>query len=232
MSKQSDFISVIAPLARAEYTNRNKWVLPSVCISQAALESGWNVNAKTLFGIKGNGSALQTVEYINGKYQSVTASFKSYPNVSAAVHGYYDLICGSSRYSGAVNNPDYVAAIHAIKAGGYATDPSYTDKIISIIKQWNLIQYDKKLRVSSPVSQSVENHPVFTYGKDYRVTASALRVRFQPTRYSKIRKMYPSGTVFTCLQVIDSSDGVWIRTPSGWVCGYDKTVNKYYAVDK
>lgn len=232
MSKQTDFINIIAPLARAEYTNRTKWVLPSVCIAQAALESGWNTKAQTLFGIKGNGSSLQTVEYINGKYQTVTAAFKSYPSVAAAVHGYYDLICNNKRYSGAVNNPDYVSAIQAIKAGGYATDPNYVNKIISIIKSNNLTQYDKKLRSTSPEPKKAPA-PLFSYGRDYRVTASALRVRFQPSLGSKIKKMYPRGTVFTCLQTYNSSDGtVWVRTPSGWVCGYDGRTRSSYAVAK
>lgn len=142
MTKQEDFINAIAPLAQAEYTNRNRWVLPSVCIAQAALESGWNKNAKTLFGIKGKGSRLNTVEYINGKYVNTTASFKAFPSLAASVHGYYDLITGNSRYSGAVNNSNFRLAIQAIKNGGYATDPNYVNKIISIINQHNLTKYD------------------------------------------------------------------------------------------
>ena len=56
MSEKTDkFINTIGLLARNEYMSRKKWVLPSVCIAQAALESGWNLNAKTLFGIKGKG---------------------------------------------------------------------------------------------------------------------------------------------------------------------------------
>lgn len=142
MSKQTDFINVIAPLAQAEKQNRQRWVLPSVCIAQAALESGWNVNAKTLFGIKGKGSTLKTVEYINGKYVNTTASFKAYPSLAASVHGYFDLITGLPRYSGAVNQSDALTAITAIKNGGYATDPSYVPKIMSIINQYHLTQYD------------------------------------------------------------------------------------------
>lgn len=144
MSKQSDFIGVIAPLARAEFLNRDRWVLPSVCIAQAALESGWNLKAKTLFGIKGTGSKLKTNEYINGKYVTTTASFKAYPNLAAAVHGYYDLITGNSRYSGAVNNLNYETAVMAIARGGYATAPNYANSVLSIIRGYNLAQYDNR----------------------------------------------------------------------------------------
>lgn len=145
MSEKTDtFIRVIAPLAQAEYQNRSRWVLPSVCIAQAALESGWNPKARTLFGIKGKGVSMNTVEYINGRYVDTTASFKSYPNLAAAVHGYYDLITGNARYGGAVNNPDPHSAIIAIKNGGYATDPSYVAKVWSIIRNYGLTKYDAR----------------------------------------------------------------------------------------
>ena len=53
--KTINFINTIGVLARNEYLSRDRWVLPSVCIAQAALESGWNLEASTLFGIKGEG---------------------------------------------------------------------------------------------------------------------------------------------------------------------------------
>lgn len=145
MSKQDTFIKTIAPIAQAEYTNRSRWVLPSVCIAQSALESGWNLEAKTLFGIKGKGNNLKTLEYINGKYESVTASFKAYPTIAAAVHGYYDLITGAARYSQAVNNSDCTQAVYAIARGGYATAPDYANAVIKIITNYKLTKYDVRL---------------------------------------------------------------------------------------
>lgn len=144
MSKQSDFISGIAPIVREQYLTRSRWVLPSVCIAQAALESGWNLKASTLFGIKGKGTEAQTKEFISGKYVSLKASFQRYPTVTAAVVGYYDLITGSPRYARAVCNPDYVSTICAIKDGGYATDPQYTGKIIRLIQMYGLQRYDQR----------------------------------------------------------------------------------------
>jgi flagellum-specific peptidoglycan hydrolase FlgJ len=64
MSTKTDkFIETVGVLARNEYLSRKKWILPSVCIAQAALESGWNLEAKTLFGIKGKGFVATTSEY-------------------------------------------------------------------------------------------------------------------------------------------------------------------------
>lgn len=155
MTKQERFINTIAPLAEAEYTNRARWVLPSVCIAQAALESGWNLEAKTLFGIKGKGNNLKTLEYINGKYESVTASFKSYPTIAAAVHGYYDLITGNARYSQAVNNSDAIAAALAIARAGYATAPNYGAILSKLITQYNLTAYDYRLTAEDPDIEAV-----------------------------------------------------------------------------
>lgn len=142
MSKQSNFINAIAPLCVNEYLKRKKWVLPSVAIAQASLESGWNINAKTLYGIKGKGITSVTKEEINGRLIPTTANFKVYPNIAESVKGYYDLITSSGRYKKAVNNPDYKNTIIAIHNGGYATDSQYSNKIIKIIEQYNLTVYD------------------------------------------------------------------------------------------
>ena len=122
MSKQSEFIGALVPLAQAEYAERNT-ILPSVCVAQAALESGWNLQANTMFGIKGNGQALMTKEYINGKYESVTASFRSYPNLAASVDGYYDFMQNNRRYSYAISLKEPYSQIQAIARAGYATAP-------------------------------------------------------------------------------------------------------------
>ena len=144
MSKQSDFISAIAPLAQAEYTERGT-ILPSVCIAQAALESGWDTKAKTLFGIKGSGNKLVTKEFINGKYVTVTDSFKAYPNLAKSVDGYYEFLENNKRYKPALGLQDPLAQITAIARAGYATDPQYARKVYNIIVQHALHKYDNKL---------------------------------------------------------------------------------------
>jgi flagellum-specific peptidoglycan hydrolase FlgJ len=147
MSKQSDFISAIAPLAQAEYTERGT-ILPSVCIAQAALESGWNTKAKTLFGIKGSGNKLVTKEFINGKYVTVTDSFKSYPNLAKSVDGYYEFLENNKRYKTALGLQDPLTQITSIARAGYATDPQYARKVYNIIVQYALQKYDNKLESS------------------------------------------------------------------------------------
>ncbi len=149
MSKKTDdFINTIGALARNEYMSRDKWILPSVCIAQGALESGWNLNAKTLFGIKGKGFTATTSEYYNGNKVTIEASFRAYPNVASSVVGYYDFLANTPRYAKALNNSDYKDAvdklIHTVDGLAYATDPNYISKVISIIEQYNLTEWDKR----------------------------------------------------------------------------------------
>lgn len=149
MSVKTDrFINAIAPIVINEYLSRDKWVLPSVCIAQASLESGWNINARTLFGIKGKGFTATTTEYYNGNKVVIEDSFRLYPDVASSVVGYFDLITTSKIYQKVVNEPDYRKAVDGlINTGygyGYATDPNYVKKVISIIENYNLTRFDTR----------------------------------------------------------------------------------------
>lgn len=149
MSEKTDnFIRTIGTLARNEYLSRDVWILPSVCIAQGALESGWNLNAKTLFGIKGKGFTATTSEYYNGNKVTIEASFRAYPNVASSVVGYYDFLANTPRYANALNNPNYRDAvdklIHTTDGLAYATDPNYISKVVSIIEKYNLTEWDAR----------------------------------------------------------------------------------------
>ena len=152
--KTDNFINIIAPLAVNEYLSRDIWILPSVCIAQAALESGWNLNASTLFGIKGKGFTATTSEWYSDHYEIIEASFRQYPDVASAVVGYYDFLRDTPRYKNALNNTDYKDAvdklIHTADGFPYATDPNYIDTIIKIIERYNLTSFDERNQESKP----------------------------------------------------------------------------------
>lgn len=162
--KTDNFINVIAPLAVNEYLSRDIWILPSVCIAQAALESGWNLNASTLFGIKGKGFTATTSEWYTDHYELIEASFRQYPDVASAVVGYYDFLRDTPRYKNALNNSDYKDAvdklIHTTDGAPYATDPNYINTIIQIIEEFNLTRFDDRSQAAKPVE------PVETELKD------------------------------------------------------------------
>lgn len=157
-SKQQKFFETLGPIARNEYLSRDKWVLPSVCLAQAALESGYNLNAPTLFGIKARhgqkSKVLTTSEYYNNNKVVIDAAFAEYPDVASSVAAYYDLITSVSYYKDMINNTSYISAVNGINNNGddnnkdglamYATDPEYEKKIINIIEKNNLTVWDSR----------------------------------------------------------------------------------------
>ena len=146
--KTDNFINVISEYATREYLKREKWILPSVCIAQAACESGWNLNAKTIFGIKGKGVVCTTKEFVNGEYITIKDSFAYYPNIEASVIGYYDFIANTPRYKNVLNESDYKKAVyylqHTTDGKSYATSTTYESTIVKLIENYDLTRFDKR----------------------------------------------------------------------------------------
>ena len=152
------FISTLSKISVKEYTRRKsscqKWVLPSVCIAQAALETGWGtsdmmVNANAYFGIKagtnwkGKVYSSKTQECYDGvSFTTITDLFRAYDSLEESVADYFDLITSLGRYAFACNQTNPKTCIQAICDGGYATDPDYVTQVMSIINQYDLTQYD------------------------------------------------------------------------------------------
>ena len=137
------FFNNLAPIVVNEYIRRHGEyrLYPSTVLAMAALESGYNLNAETLFGIKGEGQVLDTTEYIDGKYVNVKDSFKLYPSISASVQGLYDLM-QIERYHPACECVEWEEECRQIQKCGYATDPEYSDKLISIINSYQLTMFN------------------------------------------------------------------------------------------
>ena len=137
------FFNNLAPIVVNEYIRRHEEyrLYPSTVLAMAALESGYNLNAETLFGIKGEGQVLDTTEYIDGKYVNVKDSFKCYPSLTASVQGLYDLM-QIERYHPACECVEWEEECRQIQKCGYATDPNYSDKLISIINSYQLTMFN------------------------------------------------------------------------------------------
>lgn len=138
-------------------------VLPSVAIAQAALESAWGTSGlatkyNNLFGIKGsyggNAANMATWEVYGGVRYDIKANFRSYPNWETSIKDYGVFLNVNSRYKNALGLTDYKKQIKAIHDAGYATDPQYQSKIISIIEANNLVQFDKQVLGSSAATPS------------------------------------------------------------------------------
>lgn len=139
------FFNNLAQLVVNEYVRRmgkeQKCLYPSTVLAMAALESGYNLNATTLFGIKGEGIVLDTTEYINGENINIKDSFKLYGSLAEAIQGLYDLMQWDN-YDKATSSTDWEEQCRMIQACGYATDPDYSDKLISIINSYQLTMFN------------------------------------------------------------------------------------------
>ena len=154
------FFNNLAPIVVNEYIRRKgqKRLFPSTVLAMAALESGYNLKAETLFGIKGDGKILDTTEYIDGEYVNVKDSFKSYPSLAASVQGLYDLMQWDN-YDRATSCTDYEEECKMVQACGYATDPNYADKLISIVNSYQLTLFNN---IEEPVEEETEEPFIYT----------------------------------------------------------------------
>lgn len=154
------FFNNLAPLVVNEYIRRKgqKRLYPSTVLAMAALESGYNLNAKTLFGIKGDGIVLDTTECINGENINIKDSFVIYPTLAEAVQGLYTLMQWSN-YDRATSSTDYMEECRMVQACGYATDPIYADKLISIVNSYQLTLFNN---IEEPAEEPAEDLHIYT----------------------------------------------------------------------
>jgi LysM repeat protein len=150
---QEQFISSIA---RAAVNSADQTGVPaSVTIAQAILESYWGssrlaTDANNYFGIKAQpqggtaGSVNFNVwEVIGGRNVFENQAFRAYNSVADSFvdHGLFFL--QNSRYAGAMAvKGDARQFAVAINREGYATDPSYSSKLIGLMDRYNLYRYD------------------------------------------------------------------------------------------
>lgn len=117
-------------------------------LAQAALETGWGRRgiptrdggeSHNLFGIKagrywrGETTEIVTHEYLDGRRTRISDRFRVYDSYAEAFTDYARLIGDNPRYAGVTAAGSARQAAHALQAGGYATDPQYADKLISIM---------------------------------------------------------------------------------------------------
>lgn len=150
------FIDAHAEAAQA--SDHATGVPASVTLAQAILETGWGggVLARedhNLFGMKCFGSpgdhAIGCRDYATfecsptGGCFDMKATFRAYANVADSYRDHGDLLANWSRYATAMDHAgDPKRFAKEIHKAGYATDPKYSEKLIGIMDDYNLYQYD------------------------------------------------------------------------------------------
>lgn len=148
ISTPAGFIAAVSPAAQACATRTG--VPASVTVAQAALESSWGKRAPgmNLFGIKADASwhgpvtTQVTHEVENGQTITITANFRAYSTWQGSIDDHAAFLTGNPRYRPAFAFKDGPNFARAIAAAGYATDPQYAEKLISIMNARNLCALD------------------------------------------------------------------------------------------
>lgn len=146
--RQSAFLQPL--MAHADISARRLGTSPRAVLAVAALETGWGQHSITdahgrpshnLFGIKaqasdGESAQATTTEFINGNPETIQDRFKVYDSPAASVEGFADFILDNPRYATALQHAsDPERFLVELQRAGYATDPLYAEKAISVMRR-------------------------------------------------------------------------------------------------
>lgn len=236
------FVNLIYP-AVIDGCKRHGWGVPSAIIAQACLESmkssGWSGLASSCFNFWGMKWAKKYgcdyKEYktgeqkANGTYYTITAKFCKFPSVEAGIEGYFKFIELNPRYKKVMLCKDFVSYATEIKNAGWATSIKYTQNIINKVVALNLQRFDTMVDNSGSAS-------IYIVGETY-TTQQDLNIRKspngEPVRYGDLtddakkhafvsasgNTVLKRGTRVTVKEIQNTETCIWLRIPSGWICG-------------
>jgi flagellar protein FlgJ len=142
--QQRKFVEEMLPHATA--AARELGVDARAIVAQAALETGWGTSqpkdasgtSNNYFGIKAGASwrgasvSAETTEFVAGQAGRESAGFRTYGSVAESVADYVRVL-REPRYAAARGTGSDVRAFaDALQRGGYATDPEYANKLVTI----------------------------------------------------------------------------------------------------
>lgn len=150
-----DFITNILKALKGQ----TLYILPSVTIAQAILESNWGkstlaVNAKNLFGIKASKDWKGAIynkatkeQKPTGEVYTIQADFRKYPTFLDSIKDHDNFFVSTpwrqKNYADVLNAKNYKTQALALQKCGYATDKKYASKLINLIERLGLQRFDK-----------------------------------------------------------------------------------------
>jgi len=178
-----------APIAKAGIGVANTWdgilaaankagaAFPELVAAQWALESAWGKKPSghhNYFGLKGGGTSTETREFVNGDWITVTDDFLNFPDVSTCVQYLVDRWYKNFKsYTGINFQQNRNAAAKALVAQGYATDPSYSEKLIALMNEQSPVA-----RLTSPTVKSNPLKVPYYSQRDSNEAGQAMRMCF------------------------------------------------------
>jgi hypothetical protein len=178
---------------------------PELVAAQWALESNWGRNTSgthNYFGLKGSGTTKTTTEYVNGVPISIRDGFLNFGSIQESVEylvtrWYKDY----KQYSGVNNAKSTSEAAKQLVTQGYATDPAYSSKLLSIVerqtgKKIEAQQTGKLLKV--PYEYQLDNKSGTGYRECFSSSCAMVADYYGKIKtddeYNKIRQRYGDST--------------------------------------
>ena len=146
-SPQEIYIEQFAALAVEEMYRSG--VPASITLAQGLLESRYGlselaVKGNNHFGIKCHNNWKGKKMYYDDDRKG--ECFRKYPSPEQSYRDHSDFLRYRDRYKFLFDYriTDYKAWAHGLKKAGYATDPKYPSKLINLIEEYKLYEYDRK----------------------------------------------------------------------------------------
>lgn len=157
----------------------------SITLAQGLLESRAGLSDLTVqsnnhFGIKCNGGWTGATSYHNDDAES--ECFRAYDNAYESYEDHSKFLSTKPRYASlfSLDMTDYRSWAYGLKSAGYATSPTYPEKLINIIELYKLYQYDTARKYDRYIAEKVSKdhapkggtlHPIYQYNKNYYLKA-------------------------------------------------------------
>lgn len=226
---------IACELAKRSCYSRN--VIPGI-VAQAIVETRNGTSKLSCvyhnhFGMKcgkywnGDSITMKTKEEINGEIIELYDNFRVYKSDSDGIAGFFDFIA-TKRYENLQKCNTPYQWLETIVADGYCTASDYVEVCMKHVNMLLTQDYG-----------NARSLPTYKKGCTYTLRDNMM-VRKNPLRTSPLvgyndltvdgkkhdknkNGALDKGTVVTCKDVYYYADEVWIKIPSGWVCGYDAT---------
>ena len=145
----------------------------SITLSQGVLESGSGrsvlaMKSNNHFGIKCHkGWKGHSVSHDD---DALGECFRKYKHPKTSYEDHSKFLTSRSRYASLfkLKSNDYVGWAHGLRKAGYATDKKYPNKLIAIIKKYNLTKYDLVLK-EDVAEVKTDNNPIENQKVYYKV---------------------------------------------------------------
>jgi len=135
----------------AQYEMQKSGIPASITLAQGILESGagngdLTKRANNHFGIKCHNWTGEKVYHDDDKKGEC---FRKYSHPSESFKDHSKFLTSRGRYSSLfqLNKKDYKGWAKGLRKAGYATDPKYPSKLISLIERYHLDEYDEVTNV-------------------------------------------------------------------------------------